>query len=381
MSLNISNQKKLLILRGSSQYVSPDHYNVQEIGLAKVLAEKGWKILIISSGPEKRRLTLGENIEWLELKRFGTTFGWPFGSLKEIRRFEPDILQLQDITNVASFIALIAINQLKIPLVLSLGEYTFNGALKAAFTKVTSLFLKKRVRKVFCKTNSSIEFSKKLGFKESLYAPIGIDETAYSKLEDIENLGWLNELKLRRENGERILCHIGRLDKHDNSEFVCGVLRQLPPDFSLLLIGEPVDHARKFIDKSIENRIILTGRVPNKDIGTALKYSDLYLACSEVEIFGMSAVESIFHGCPVMGYATGGIKEIVQDEVNGIKMKTRNIEDWALHIERLFNESKIEILKNKCSNNNEQYTWKTRALVYDQGYNQVLILKEEKKRG
>lgn len=371
LKINSSDRKKLLILRGGSQYVSPERYNVQEIGLAKILAKLGWEILIISSGPENRTININNNIEWVELKRFGKTFGWPMGSLSLIKRFNPDLIQQQDISNPTSFIALVAKLKLNVPLVLSLGEYKYKGKLKSLFTNFASFCLRGAVSSVLCKTYSSMEFSKKLGFENNFYTPIGIDESAYSKKENL-SFNWVSELKIRREKGQRILCHIGRLDKHDNSEFLCNLMKNLPEHFSLLLIGEPVNHVKKFIDEKIANRIILTGSVPNKYVGKALENSDLYIACSKYEIFGMSAVESIYHGCPVVGFSTGGIKEIINDGENGWKLNTRETMGWVNLILDIFEKEDVDKLKIKCKSLKNLYTWGHRAIAYNEVYKEQL---------
>ncbi|MFB9760927.1 glycosyltransferase family 4 protein [Ectobacillus funiculus] len=364
-------KQKILILRGSSQYVSPKTYNVQEIGLAKALVRLGWKVLIISSGPKELTMKLDENIDWIELERKGKTIGWPQGSLRIIEQFQPDIIQCQDITNPATYQALISKIKLGTPLVFSLGEYKTNGHIKSLFTKITAKAIKNHVSAVLCKTKSSMEFSNSLGLSSNFYAPVGIDENVYVRRENLDDW-WINEIENRRNNGEYILCHVGRLDKHDNIEFIFKIMKNLPKKFTLVLIGEPKSYANKLIDDDIKDRVIVTGAVPNKYIGIALSNSDLYLACSEYEIFGMSAAESIFHGCPVLGYSTGGIREIIQHETNGWLLSRREPNEWATMINKLFNTDQISHAKRGCAETGKSLTWNSRATVYNQIYRDVL---------
>ncbi|GAA3319074.1 hypothetical protein GCM10020331_024450 [Ectobacillus funiculus] len=62
-------------------------------------------------------MKLDENIDWIELERKGKTIGWPQGSLRIIEQFQPDIIQCQDITNPATYQALISKIKLGTPLV------------------------------------------------------------------------------------------------------------------------------------------------------------------------------------------------------------------------------------------------------------------------
>jgi Glycosyltransferase len=375
MSINM--KKKLLILKGGSQYVTPDLYNIQEIGLGKALSKHGWEVLIISSGLKLYRKQINEQVEWVELKRIGKRMGWPKGALGEIIGFRPDVIQLQDITNTATFQAVIAKIMNKVPLVLSLGEYKSKSRLTYCVTKVFSLIAKPFVDAVLCKTQASIDYSKQLGFSNNKYAPVGIDESVYIDDHE-EKFEWENKLKVAKQNGLRILCHIGRLDKQENIPFLLKILRELPDRYILLLVGEPVSYVEKIMDKELQSRVILAGRIPNKYVGIALKLSDLYMACSKYEIFGMSAAESVYHGLPVLGFATGGIKEIIQNDKNGWLMAHRDAKEWSRAIKEIFKEEETNLVekKNYCSETGKQLTWNYRSNRYNETYAQVIQSKK-----
>lgn len=369
----LNNEKRILILRGSSQYVTPGSYNIQEVGLAKALVSSGWKVLIISSGPKEKSVNYGENIEWLELKRVGTKFGWPKDTLNVVQKFKPDIIQCQDITNPSTYIALLIKYKFKIPLVLSIGEYKLNGGLTSIFTKVTALVSRRNTEAILCKTNSSLSFAKSLGFKNRIYAPVGIDESVYAEeARANENKAWMDKIVEARRKGDYLLCHIGRLDKGDNIKFLFDILRELPSGFKLVVVGEPKDYAESLIDNQIKNNVILTGAVPNELIGAVLKHSDLYLSCSEYEIFGMAAAESIYHNCPVIGYSTGGIKEIIIDKVTGLLVEEREVKTWATIIQKLVNSDEFKKMKVGCNQERENLKWSKRAMVYEQAYKKAL---------
>ncbi|HUC91108.1 MAG TPA: glycosyltransferase family 4 protein [Paenibacillus sp.] len=370
---NVQRQrKKLLIVRGSSQYVNPENYNVQEIGLGKVLTQLGWDVTILSSGPKEVINQYGDNLRWIELKRVGGKFGYPRSSFSRILSIGADLIQIQDLTNVSTYIAYAASIRSGTPLVMSYGEYAAKNRIKRWVNHFISASVRGRIRSVLCKTNSAMRHAETLRLPGLCYAPIGIDNAAY--INNInENVSLLAEIATSRRSGKKIICHIGRMDKEDNIDFLLSVLHRLGDSYALLLIGEPkkyVQSNEKFA--AIQERIICTGKIPNKFIGLYLAASDLYAACSKYEIFGMSAAESIFHGCPVIGYATGGIAEIITDGSNGILMKTRKPEEWAARIAHLFHNGESDELKAGCHETRQQLTWEHRALVYDNVYRNVL---------
>lgn len=370
---SIKQKGRILILRGSSQYVSPDNYNVQEIGLAKALKAQGWSVLIISSGPHQVEKEIEDGITWLELRRFGKRMGWPIGSIKKIKEYKPDIIQLQDITNMATIQAFLASIINNIPLCLSLGEFQSKNLISRFMTKVFAFIINKQVSAVFSKTKEAMNFAKKLKLGPVVYCPIGIDTKVYSD-ENIGTFWWEEEIKTLRKNGNKILCHIGRLDKEDNLDFLLKVMEKLPKNYKLILTGNPSEYAKNKVEKyGLSERVVITGSISNSLIGKLLKLSDLYLSCSTYEIFGMAAAESIYHGCPVIGHPTGGISETVANKKNGVLIPERESKIWSQKIvELLQDDREYKKVKSYCEANKDSLTWKTRISPYQMEYEKLL---------
>lgn len=147
------------------------------------------------------------------------------------------------------------------------------------------------------------------------------------------------------------------------------MIEQLSDNYRLILVGGPVPNIQ-------HKCIYYFGKLPNNNIGPILKYSDLYLSCSSYEPFGLSAVESIYNGCPVIGFATGGLHETVKNNVNGILVNNRDSKKWAELIDNLFETNEIQGLKNGCLATKETLTWSTRANIYQESYEKTLNTKK-----
>jgi glycosyltransferase involved in cell wall biosynthesis len=366
---------KLLILRGSSQYVDPLVYNVQEIGLAKVLASRGWKVRIISSGEAPKTVAPIDGVEWVECKRVGISknLGWPSGTLRKIREFGPDIIQVQDILTPSTILAAVAKVQASVPLVLSMGEYPNGRMTRNLAREALASLMKRRYSAVLCKTTTSATYCEKLGLPQVTVCPVGIDPEAYAPGTERAEMAWVRVIQEKRSRGKRILCHVGRLDKFDNIPFLMQVLQQLPSEYEMLIAGEPREYGVKVANQfGVSERVIFVGSVPNRVIGTVFENSLATLSCSPFEPFGLSAVESLYYGCPVFAHPTGGLLDIVANEQNGIHVPDRDPQTWALVIRKIVEGGTLEKLQANAAKNRHQLTWPHRALAYERVYMKVL---------
>jgi glycosyltransferase involved in cell wall biosynthesis len=366
---------KLLILRGSSQYVNPSFYNVQEIGLAKVLAKRGWTVRIISSGNHPSIITPVKGVEWVECKRVGISknLGWPDGALRRIYEFGPDIIQVQDMLTPSTILAAVAQVQLRVPLVLSMGEYPDGRITRNAARRILATMMKQRYSAVLCKTTASATYCKKLRLPQVTVCPVGIDPEAYAPPEEREDLTWLNAIRERRARGKRILCHVGRLDKFDNISFLMRVLKHLPVQYELVIAGEPREHGQRIAEQlGVLERVTFVGTVPNRLIGAVFENSMASLCCSPFEPFGLAAVESLFYRCPVFAHPTGGLLDIISDGYNGFHIFERSPEVWARHIHRKVEDDTLNEVRTRLAKGTDEVTWSHRALAYENVYMNLL---------
>jgi N-acetyl-alpha-D-glucosaminyl L-malate synthase BshA len=86
----------------------------------------------------------------------------------------------------------------------------------------------------------------------------------------------------------------------------------------LVLVGDGPD--REVAEREAEAlgvgaRVRFLGKV--EDVAQALRWADLYLLPSDVESFGLSALEALATGVPVVGSAAGGLPEVVEHGVSG----------------------------------------------------------------
>jgi N-acetyl-alpha-D-glucosaminyl L-malate synthase BshA len=86
----------------------------------------------------------------------------------------------------------------------------------------------------------------------------------------------------------------------------------------LVLVGDGPDRPlaeREAESLGVASRVRFLGKV--EDVAQALRWADLYLLPSEVESFGLSALEALATGVPVVGTDAGGLPEVVEQGVSG----------------------------------------------------------------
>jgi len=135
---------------------------------------------------------------------------------------------------------------------------------------------------------------------------------------------------------KRRLIFVGRFNPQKCPLFlidVLGCLAQL--DWRLTMVGDGLlfNAARRQARfYGLEDRITFAGWLTNDEVQSALSDADLLLMPSNFEGLPLAAIEALQHGLAIVTSDIPGIRDVVQDEVNGLRLPLGNKEAW---IERL----------------------------------------------
>jgi glycosyltransferase involved in cell wall biosynthesis len=155
------------------------------------------------------------------------------------------------------------------------------------------------------------------------YLPNAIDMTHFRPPEAGERE------RLRRElgfPGDRVIClFVGRLSREKGVLELLQAWRLLQPAGALLVIAGPdmTGHAwdaggpgRAFVERhALTDSVRFIG--PLTDVAPAIKASDLVVQPSHFEALGLSAIEALACGVPLVASAVGGLLDFVVDGDNG----------------------------------------------------------------
>ncbi|MDA0986807.1 MAG: N-acetyl-alpha-D-glucosaminyl L-malate synthase BshA [Bacteroidetes bacterium] len=110
---------------------------------------------------------------------------------------------------------------------------------------------------------------------------------------------------------------------------------------TLILVGDGPDKliAKELINKlNLEKDVILLGK--QSDLTDILSMADLFLLPSQIESFGLAALEAMSCGVPVIASNSGGISEVVLHNITGFTANVGDIENFTKYsLQILENES------------------------------------------
>ena len=133
-------------------------------------------------------------------------------------------------------------------------------------------------------------------------------------------------------------------------------------NLKLLIIGEGTALIElKELSKSlgVYQNIVFTGRKPHSEISNYYNMLDVLVNISEYESFGVSVVEAMSCGIPVVVTNVGGLKEVVKDDSVGLKVNVADVDATIAAIERLINDKELynKISVNARKHVIENYNW------------------------
>ena len=179
-----------------------------------------------------------------------------------------------------------------------------------------------------------------------------------------------------RRAARRTVLFVGRLSEEKG---VFDLLRAVPlvlkkvPDAVFMLVGDDGETqaclSRLARNLKIDSKVSICGPLFGSELVEAYRSAQLLVAPSIYETFGLSILEGMAVGLPIVASCVGGIPELVQDMVNGILVQPSDPEKLAEAVIRLLSNQE---LATKISQNNiakaQSYSWERIAMSVLQVY-------------
>jgi glycosyltransferase involved in cell wall biosynthesis len=129
--------------------------------------------------------------------------------------------------------------------------------------------------------------------------------------------------------------YTGRFEKEKNMIFLAkavAIFLHQNRNAHFLLVGygnfeEPVKEI--FYLEGLENRVHFTGKLTGEDLIDAYHAMDSFVFASKTETQGMVLAEAMAAGVPVVALEAAGVREVVEDGINGFLIMEENVDEFA----------------------------------------------------
>lgn len=202
-----------------------------------------------------------------------------------------------------------------------------------------------------------------------LVVPNGVDVEGFSKTNNTHELEELKN-KLGKKEGDIFLITTSRLVKKNACDDVIRALTLMPLNIKFIIAGTGPDEKmlRSLAEENgVSDRVIFVGQIDNDDLSLYLQISDIFIRPSLSEGFGISFIEAMAMGLPVIATQEGGIEDFLFDPVRnpenkptGRAVNPRDEKGIAQAVEIYLSDKKTtqEIIANAKEMVKEKYDWK-----------------------
>ena len=145
--------------------------------------------------------------------------------------------------------------------------------------------------------------------------------------------------RYRLDQDKKIFLFLGRVDGEKRIDLLLQAMKKLTrQDIQLAIAGKGrVERdIRGLVEKySLDNRVRLTGFIPEEDVRGLLNCIDVFVMPSEAELLSISTLEAMACGKPVLLTDALALPELVKDGENGYVFMPGNVDDLVRLMNRM----------------------------------------------
>jgi len=172
---------------------------------------------------------------------------------------------------------------------------------------------------------------------------------------DTERFKRTKEKKLRKfyaKKGEKILIHISNFRMIKRTPQIIEIFKHVLDKLAakLILIGEgpELDYVKnKAKQLGVDKDVYFLGAI--EETADILSIADLFLLVSEIESFGLAALEAMSCEVPVVAYQVGGIPELIINAETGFLIPSQDIQAFTAAVIKLLTDKELYIKFAKAS--------------------------------
>jgi glycosyltransferase involved in cell wall biosynthesis len=160
------------------------------------------------------------------------------------------------------------------------------------------------------------------------------------------------------------ILYVGNAFPYKNLDNLLAALKLLDKEISLVYAASRNFFVNRLLKRAkevgVEERLVLTGFVPNEDLAILYKLTECFVFPSLSEGFGLPGVEAMAAGCPVVCSNIPVFKEVYGDAA--VYFDPKKPKEIAKAIELIINNSELRIKMRKAGfEQARKYSWRTLA--------------------
>jgi glycosyltransferase involved in cell wall biosynthesis len=274
-----------------------------------------------------------------------TPYYLPFIARKKIKEY--DLIHIHEHRTFLAVIVQYFAKKYNIPYVVQA-----HGSVRPFFQKETIkniydfLFgnnILKNASKVIAVSDNEVEEYKSMGVEKNKIeiVPNGIN---LSEFKNLPNKGEFRKNYTSLKNSEKVILYLGRIHKIKNIDLIIIAFADLLKELGkikLVIIGPDAGNLlnlkRLIKDLNINDEVLFTGPVYERDKLEAYVDSDVFVSMCNDEIFGITFLEALASGTPVICSEEGGIADYI-NEIAGFSID---------YDKKILKNKLIEILTNE----------------------------------
>ena len=199
-----------------------------------------------------------------------------------------------------------------------------------------------------------------LPYEKINVVPNGVNTNLFSEVE--------RDYDFRRQyamDNEKIILFMGRLVYEKGIQNLISAMPKILANYhdaKLIIAGKGgmIDELRAQVNSlGLGNKVYFTGYLSSKNVQKMYKCADISVFPSTYEPFGIVALEAMLSGTPVVVSDIGGLNEIVDHGINGMKSYAGNPNSLADSILTLLFDPKLcsAVVKNAQAKVKTDYNW------------------------
>ena len=184
------------------------------------------------------------------------------------------------------------------------------------------------------------------------------------------------ERSLLAPTNDKIITHISNFRPLKRIQDVITVFEKISSQVSsrLLMVGEGPEKAEAmaYVNKNgLNEKVLFLGN--SNEIDKILCYSDLFLLPSEMESFGLVALEAMANEVPVISSNAGGLSEVNKHDVTGFLSEIGDVTSMAENaLKLLLDDDKLKQFKKQAKEQAQLFDIDVVVIQYEAIYQKAL---------